>query len=264
MDLKKSYSEKYGCEKIVTDRNSALAYAELDMLKLAEGEEFSFDEEGKEFALVVLCGSCEVYGKDFRFEKAGVRKSVFEGVGEAVYVGKDTPFTVKAAAGGVKIAVCKAPARKYYAPQLVKTENIRTKDLGKGAYSRKAAFNVAENVQANLLYIGEFWVEDGNWASFPPHKHDVEHMPEEGALDEIYYYEFDKPSGFGVQMVYSKEGDLNEAYKVNTGDLVEIPKGYHPFSVAPGYKNYCLWIMAGPDRGIFCTTEEGQKWMLGK
>lgn len=84
---------------------------------------------------------------------------------------------------------------------------------------------------------------------------------QEGFLDGIYYFEFDKPQGFGVQMVYSKEGDINEAYKVKTGDFVEIPKGYHPFSVAPNYKNYCLWIMAGKNRGIFCTTEDCHKWI---
>ena len=49
--------------------------------------------------------------------------------------------------------------------------------------------------------------------------------------------------------------------KVKTGDLVEVPKGYHPFTVAPGYKNYCLWIMAGKNRGIFCTGEEDHKWV---
>ena len=81
------------------------------------------------------------------------------------------------------------------------------------------------------------------------------------SLDEIYYFEFDKPQGFGFQAVYSKEGDINEVYKVKTGDLVEVPKGYHPFTVAPGYKNYCLWIMAGKNRGIFCTSEEEHKWV---
>ena len=157
MNLKKSYSEKNGYERIVTDRNSPLAYAEFDMLKLADGESFSFEETGKEFALIVLYGSCDVTGDNFCFEKIGKRKSVFEGAGEAVYIGKDTPFTVKAVGGDVKIAVCKAPAKEYYAPQAVRTEDILTKPLGKGAYSRTAAFNIAENVRANLLYIGEFW-----------------------------------------------------------------------------------------------------------
>ena len=34
----KIYDEKYGYERVVTDRNSALVYAETDMLKLADGQ----------------------------------------------------------------------------------------------------------------------------------------------------------------------------------------------------------------------------------
>ena len=261
MNLKKSYVEKYGYERVTTDRNSPLAYAELDFLKLADGQSYSISEKNKEFALIVIYGTCSVKGEGFSFDKVGKRKTPFDGVGEAVYVGKDTDFTVTGVGGDVKIAVCKAPAVKYFKPQYVSEEEILTKNLGKGAYSRSAAFNLSDKVEANLLYIGEFWVENGNWASYPPHKHDVDNMPIEGFLDEIYYFEFDKPQGFGFQAVYSKEGDINKVYKVKTGDLVEVPKGYHPFTVAPGYKNYCLWIMAGKNRGIFCTSEEDHVWM---
>lgn len=261
MNLKKSYKEKYGYERIITDRNSVLTFAEMDMLKLADGKSYEIDEKNKEFALIVLYGSMKVEGKGFCFDKVGVRKNVFDGVGEAVYIGKDTPFKISAVGGDVKICVSKAPADKYFEPQCIRTANIKTKPLGKDSYARTAAFNVAEQVKANLLYIGEFWVENGNWASFPPHKHDVDDMPTESFLDEIYYFEFDKPQGFGVQAVYSKDGEINEAYKVITGDAVEVPKGYHPFSVAPNYKNYCLWIMAGKNRGIFCTAEEDHKWI---
>lgn len=260
MNLKKSYVEKYGYERVITARNSPLTYAELDFLMLEKGKSYTVTEKNKEFALMILRGTCDVNGDGFNFENVGKRKDVFSGVSELVYVGKDTDFIVTCVSDEVKIAVAKAPAEKYYKPQCVRTEEILVKDLGKGAYARTAAFNLSEKVEANLLYIGEFWVEDGNWASFPPHKHDLDNMPTEGFLDEIYYFEFDKPQGFGVQMVYSKEGDINEAYKVKTGDMVEVPKGYHPFSVAPGYKNYCLWVMAGKHRGIFCTQEEEHKW----
>ena len=59
------------------------------------------------------------------------------------------------------------------------------------------------------------------------------------------------------------EGGINgHMFRIKTGEMVEVPKGYHPFTVAPGYKNYCLWIMAGKDRGIFCTTEEEHKWIV--
>lgn len=262
MNLKKSYTEKYGYEKVIEKSSSPLMYTEIDMLKLAKGESYQVEETGKEFVLIVCYGTCKVSGKDFCFEKVGKRKTVFDGLGECVYVGKDTAFTVTSVDGDVKICVAKAPAEKYYEPQYISEQDIKTKTLGAGSYVREAAFNFDADKKANLLYIGEFWVENGKWASFPPHKHDEDNMPVEGLLDEVYYYEFDKPSGFGVQMVYSKDGEINEAYKVKNGDFVEIPKGYHPFVVAPKYKNYCLWIMAGKDRGIFCTTEEAHKWML--
>ena len=56
MNLKKSYVEKYGYERVVTDRNSPLVYAEMDMLKLADGQSYTIEELGKEFVLVVLYG----------------------------------------------------------------------------------------------------------------------------------------------------------------------------------------------------------------
>ncbi|MBQ7643161.1 MAG: 5-deoxy-glucuronate isomerase, partial [Clostridia bacterium] len=193
MNLKKSYVEKYGYERVITDRNSPLTYAELDFLKLEDGRSYEISEKGKEFALIILYGKCSVKGENFEFNEVGKRQNVFDAPAEAVYVGKDTTFTVTAKGGDVKIAVCKAPAEKYFAPAYVPVSEIKTKDLGKGAYARKAAFNFPETVGANLLYIGEFWVEDGNWASYPPHKHDLDNMPTEGFLDEIYYFEFDKP-----------------------------------------------------------------------
>lgn len=264
MNLKKVYTPKYGYERIVTSKNSSLYYAEADMLMLADGNIYTVTEPGKEFVLVVLYGKCEVRGEGFCFSEVGSRDNIFDGAAESAYIGKDTPFTVTAKGGEVKIAVCKAPAEVYYAPYQIKKDEVAMKTLGKDAFVRTAAFTFPETKPANHLYIGEFWVEDGNWASYPPHKHDVDNLPTEGALDEIYYYEFDKPQGFGFQAVYSAEKDINEVYKVENGDFVEIPKGYHPFTVAPGYKNYCLWIMAGKERGLLSVSEECHKWVVTK
>ena len=261
MNLKKSYIEKYGYEKIITDRNSPLAYVEADMLKLADGQSYTIDEPNKEFVLIVLYGKCAVKGDGFKFDCVGKRNNVFDGAAESLYIGKDKPFTVTGLGGDVKICVAKTPAEKYYEPCHIKAEDVVCKTFGKGSCIREVAFTFPETINSNHLYIGEFWVDDGKWASYPPHKHDVDNMPIEGALDEIYYYEFDKPQGFGVQMVYTKDGSINEAYKVQNGDFVEIPRGYHPFSVAPNYKNYCLWIMAGKNRGLLSTTDEDHKWM---
>lgn len=262
MNLKKTYTQKYGYERVITDRNSPLVYTEMDMLVLADGKSYTVDEVGKEFVLVVLYGKCEVKGEGFCFAEVGERKSVFDGAAETAYIGKDTPFTVTAKGGDVKIAVCKATAEKYYAPYQIKKSEVEVKTFGKDSFVREVSFIFPETKEANHLYIGEFWVENGSWASYPPHKHDVDDLPREGALDEIYYYEFDKPQGFGFQAVYSAEKDIDVVYKVETGDFVEIPKGYHPFTVAPGYKNYCLWVMAGKSRGLLSAPEECHKWVV--
>ena len=50
-------------------------------------------------------------------------------------------------------------------------------------------------------------------------------MPTEAETGEIYYYELKKESGFGIQRVYTMEGDVDEVYVVKSGDFVEIPRG---------------------------------------
>jgi 5-deoxy-glucuronate isomerase len=261
MSYKKTWDIQYGCQAVITKENSSLGMLEVDMLGLKEGESKIYDENNKEYALVILSGKCSVNGNDFIYENIGKRKNVFDGAATAVYIPGNRKFTIKATED-VSIAVCKSPAEADFEPVLVKPEDVIIKDLGKDGWKRQAHFIVDERIQANLIYVGEAYVKSGMWASYPPHKHDEDNMPEEGFLEEIYYYEFDKPAGFGIQRVYSREGDINETYTVKTGDIVEIPKGYHPFCCAPGYDAYYLWIMAGKNRGFYMTTEDGHKWLI--
>ena len=148
-----------------------------------------------------------------------------------------------------------------FKPAIVNPEDVIIKNLGKPGWEREAHFILDERVDSNMLYIGEAFVKGGQWASYPPHKHDDDNMPIEAETEEIYYYEFKQPQGFGIQKVYTMEGDVDETYTVKSGDFVEIPRGYHPFHAAPGYDNYYLWIMAGKDRGFYMTTDEDHKWL---
>ena len=49
----------------------------------------------------------------------------------------------------------------------------------------------------------------------------------------------------GVQRVYTRDGELDEAYAVRDCDAVLVPKGYHPFVAAHGYDCYYLNALAG-------------------
>ena len=260
MNFKRTWNKKFGKSEIYKRENSACQKVEMDMLRLADGDTKTYREENKEYALVILGGKCTVKGKGFAFENIGKREDVFGGAATCVYVPANKPFSVTGV-GEVQIAVCKSPSDKDFKPVLINPEDVVIKNLGKPGWEREAHFILDERTDSDMLYIGEAFVKGGQWASYPPHKHDDDNMPTEAETEEIYYYEFKKPQGFGIQKVYTMEGDIDETYTVKSGDFVEIPRGYHPFHAAPGYDNYYLWIMAGKDRGFYMTTDEEHKWL---
>lgn len=260
MNFKRTWNKKFGKSEIYKRENSACQKVEMDMLRLADGDTKTYREENKEYALVILGGKCTVKGKGFAFENIGKREDVFGGAATCVYVPANKPFSVTGV-GEVQIAVCKSPSDKDFKPVLINPEDVVIKNLGKPGWEREAHFILDERTDSDMLYIGEAFVKGGQWASYPPHKHDDDNMPTEAETEEIYYYEFKKPQGFGIQKVYTMEGDIDETYTVKSGDFVEIPRGYHPFHAAPGYDNYYLWIMAGKDRGFYMTTDEDHKWL---
>ncbi len=258
--FKRTWTKKYGTSVIYTAEDSACQKVEMDMVRLAPGDKKSYREENKEYALVILGGKCSIKGADFAFENAGKRETVFDGAATCIYVPANMPFTIEGVTE-VSIAVCKSPSIDKFEPAIVNPEDVVIKNLGKPGWEREAHFILDERVNSTMLYIGEAFVKGGQWASYPPHKHDDDNMPTEAETEEIYYYEFKKPEGFGIQKVYTLEGDIDETYTVKSGDFVEIPRGYHPFHAAPGYDNYYLWIMAGKDRGFYMTTDEDHKWL---
>ncbi len=260
MNLKKTWNKAYGKSAVITKENSAMGMIEVDMLRLADGRTKKYSEQDKEYGIVILGGSCSIEGEGFSYKNIGKRKDVFDGPATCAYIPRNTVFTITAV-GEVTIAVCKSPAKADFKPVLVNPEDVIIKDMGKPGWERQAHFILDERIDANLIYIGEAFVKGGQWASYPPHKHDDDNMPTEGFLEEIYYYDFKKPTGFGIQKVYTKEGDIDETYTVKSGDFVEIPRGYHPFGAVPGYDNYYLWIMAGENRGFFMTTDEDHEWL---
>ncbi len=260
MSFKKTWKMQNGTDEIVTKTNSSLGLLELDMVKLAQGESTEYHEQDKEYSIILLGGKCTITGDEFAYEKIGERENVFDGAATAVYIPCNKAFRI-CADTDVTIAVCKSPSDMDADPVLVQPKDVVIKDLGKDGWQRQAHFIIDERIYAKHLYIGEAYVGSGMWASYPPHKHDEDNMPVEGVLEEIYYYEFNKEAGFGIQRLYSKEGDIDETYTVKTGDVVEIPRGYHPFCCAPGYESYYLWIMAGENRGFFLTTEEDHVWL---
>ena len=47
-------------------------------------------------------------------------------------------------------------------------------------------------------------------------------------LEETYYHRLNPPQGFAFQRVYTDDRSLDETMAVEDGDVVLVPKGYHP------------------------------------
>ena len=101
---------------------------------------------------------------------------------------------------------------------------------------------------AHALLVVEVITPGGNTSSYPPHKHDRDAMPDESYLEETYYHRLNPRQGFAFQRVYTDDRSLDEAIAVEDGDVVLVPRGYHPVATLHGYDSYYLNVMAGPHR----------------
>ena len=85
----------------------------------------------------------------------------------------------------------------------------------------------------------------------------------EPALEEVYYYRFDREGGFGFQGLYESNGQA-EAVFLKHGSIVGIPRGYHPVCAAPGYRLYYLWALSaapGTARALALHEDPAHRWL---
>ena len=161
---------------------------------------------------------------------------------DSLYAPRDSAIEVAAAAGRCDLAEIAAPVSKRYPVQLVRFADVQ-QDPGlhfeTGGPSAKREVNVliGKNVQAGRVMAGVTFSQPGNWTSWPPHEHAA-------MLEEAYLYvEMPAPS-FGIQLVYTDASDPEVATIVREGDIVLMPRGYHPNVAAPGGAINFVWMMA--------------------
>lgn len=264
INYKKTYKPAKGYTPICKIGECTLKMLEFGIIMLDAGESVNFATEDKETAFIMLEGHCSVLFDEVKWEHVGNRSTVFENrKAESFYMPRDMQLTILAE-DSVKIAVCATPVSEKTAPQLLKEDHVVLKLLGEQPYQRETSFIIDQNSNAKVLTIGEAYVTPGNWAGFPPHKHDEDNMPKECIAEEIYYFLFNPSQGFAVQCLYTADGEIDEAYRVKQDELVEFPKGYHTTVSIPGYETYFLWLMAGEYQGFNRSNDPDHEWILNK
>ena len=260
MNLKKTYVPKIGYTEICKTGECSLKLLDFGMVELKKGDSVTIETGEKEFAFIILGGHADFAFDGTKWENVGCLRSVFEGKATSVYMPRHKTLTITGCEH-VKIAVCSTKVDVDSEPEIVGPERVRTAMLGVKPWERDTHFIIDGNTNAKRLTIGEAFITPGNWAGFPPHKHDVDNMPQEGILEEIYYFLFQPEQGFAIQCAYTKDGEFDEAYRVQQDDLVEFPRGYHTTVGAPGYNTYFLWLMAGEHQGFFRSNDPDHDWV---
>lgn len=261
MNFKKTYHPAKGYTPICKIGQCSLKKLEFGIIELDAGESLNFNTEDKETAFIMLEGHCDVAVRDEKWENIGNRNSVFENRrAESFYMPKEETCKITAR-DHVKIAVCAAPVSEKTKPQVLREDHVVLKLLGEPPYQRETSFIIDGNSNAKVLTIGEAYCTEGNWAGFPPHKHDVNDMPNECIAEEIYYFLFEPKQGFAVQCLYTADGSIDEAYRVKNDELVEFPFGFHTTVSTPGYKTYFLWLMAGDYQGFNRSSDPEHAWI---
>ena len=192
----------------------------------------------RETSLICLRGTATVAAGDTRATL---------GRYDAIYVPRDSEVEVLPGDDGCDFAEISAPVSRRHPVQVVRFEEIR-KDpslhVAAGGPTAKRDLNVliGKNVEAGRIMAGVTFSEPGNWTSWPPHEHAA-------MLEEAYLY-IDMPApSFGVQFVYTDPSDPELVQVVREGDVVLMPKGYHPNVSAPGGQINFMWMMAAVREG---------------
>jgi 5-deoxy-glucuronate isomerase len=193
----------------------------------------SIANDGHETGLICLRGSATVSVDGTPFEL---------GRYDAVYVPRDSKFTIAPGAGGCDLAEISAPVSKRHPVQHVRFADVQANpglhfNAGGPASKRDLNVLIGKNVEAGRIMAGVTFSDQGNWTSWPPHEHAA-------MLEEAYLY-IDMPApAFGIQLVYTNPHEPELATIVREGDVVMMPQGYHPNVAAPGGSINFLWMMA--------------------
>ncbi|WP_040976700.1 5-deoxy-glucuronate isomerase [Necropsobacter massiliensis] len=257
----KNHPASNGQVQKITPESAGWEYVGFEMFHLQAGQMLHFATENTEVCFVLIAGQATISAGGKTFANIGNRTSPFERIPPySVYVPHDQNVQINAETY-LELAVCRAPSNGNLPARLIAPEQVGVEQRGFGNNKRLVHNILPETETADALLVVEVFTNEGNTSSYPSHKHDQKNSETETYLEETYYHRFDPPQGFCLQRVYTDDRALDECMAVYDGDVVQVPKGYHPVATIAGYDNYYLNVMAGPVRKWRFTWEEDHQWI---
>ena len=258
-----------GYDIVLTPQTAGWRYTGLITLRLRAGESRTIDLDGFEAAVIPLAArGVEITVAHPRVAGASFtltgRAGVFAGITDWAYAPAGSSLTVTATTDA-ELAIATALAAEDHPVEHVPSSAYPVVARGAGPASRQINLQGHPDAfaGAHRLVWCEVLTPDGNWSSYPPHRHDgLADCPYEN--EEIYYFrigELDAAGapaphgsdrGFGIHRTYTDASvdpgpPIDATVEVRDGDVFLVPRGYHgPSIAAPGYPMYYLNVLAGP------------------
>jgi 5-deoxy-glucuronate isomerase len=246
-------------------------YLSFRAIALAAGETVDAGIYGQEAVVVVIGGGgVRVDIAEHSPMVLPGRSGPFEALPWAAYLPPDVPGRVVGRPDGTRgdgrvlVAIAEAPRLGIDHPRgrpvLIGPDEVEVEVRGAGNATRQINKIVQPGFAADRLEVVEVLTPSGNWSSWPPHKHDTDHWPDEAVLEEVYYYQFARPEAWGVQRLYRADRSRDCLWAVGNGELVLVTDGYHPFVAAHGWDAYYLNALAGDRRTMACSYDPDLDW----
>ncbi len=241
-------------EPIVDAGNACVPLTYFNIVKLREGETFTYGLPGYETCIVPATGTVNVTVRERVFESVGNRVGdVWDGEPEGVYVPTAADATLLCLSPAAEVFVAGARCDEEFEPFDVRKDELDVVQYGsdetKTHRKIKHILGQQQSGRVGRLLVSElFTVGKGGWSGFPSHKHDTDRYPEETRHDEIYNFRFRPNYGSGVQMLQREDNLPGDAYHIVDGSTICLDRGYHPCAVLPGYEMYYFTILGGLSR----------------
>lgn len=221
--------------------------------RFKENETLTLEDDKCETAFLLLKGEAEI-SWNCKTEKIK-RANPFEKTPYCLHVPKNTAVSITAKEG-TEILIEQTDNERYFEPVFYTPDDILYQEFGKGQWEGtgyricSTVFDY-DNAPYSNMVLGEVFNQPGRWSSYPPHHH---------PQPEVYYYQFDKPQGFGACFI----GD--NVFKSTEGSACFITDGFdHQQVVAPGYEMCYVWMIRHIDGDPWYKTTrfyaEEHKWL---
>ena len=232
----------------------------LNRVYLKKGEQFLHDVNGYESGITVGRGTCtiRILSTDARVtpfseqvhHDVGVRKYLFEGKPDSVYVPLHARAIATCVSDVVELYIAAGHAQVEYDPFRVSPDEVDVVQYGSDETKthRKIYHILGKNqdgIVDKLLLSELFTVGAGGWSGFPPHKHHIDRLPHESDHEEVYLFKFNPSHGFGAQFAYVNDDDFGPVYHIKDNSVIVLDNSYHPVVAAPGYEMYYFTILVG-------------------